>query len=76
MYIYAKAGERNEYLYGVNFTRIKYLWATACPAANTRVLKGLRKALSHNGLRNRAFQWHCNRFAKEPLSECEMGFFG
>lgn len=25
MYIYAKAGERNEYLYGVNFTRIKYL---------------------------------------------------
>lgn len=31
MYIYAKAGERNEYSYGVNFTRIKYLRATACP---------------------------------------------
>ena len=76
MYIYAKAGKRNEYLYGVNFTRIKYLRATTCPAANTRVLRGLRKALSYNGLRNKAFQRHCNRFAKEPLSECEMGFFG
>lgn len=76
MYIYAKAGERNEYLYGVNFTRIKYLWATACPAANTRVLRGLRKALSYNGLRNKAFQRHCYCVAKEPISECEMGFFG
>lgn len=32
MYIYAKAGRGNEYLYGVNFTRIKYLWATAVRA--------------------------------------------
>ena len=76
MYIYAKAGRGNEYLYGVNFTRIKYLRATACPAANTRVLRDLRKALSYNGLRNKAFQRHCNRFAKEPLLGCEMGFFG
>lgn len=76
MYIYAKAGEGNEYSYGVNFTRIKYLWATACPGANTRVLRGLRKALSYNGLRNKAFQRHCNRFAKEPLLGCEMAFIG
>ena len=75
MYIYAKLGGGNEYLYSVNFTRIEYLRATARPAANSRVLRELRNTLCYSSLLNTTIRQAFHHAAKEPFSGCEMYFF-
>ena len=55
--------------------RIVYLRANASSAANTRVLRGLRKCLSVSGLHFPAIRSASHGVAKWPISQSDMGHF-
>ena len=61
----------NEYLYIDIFTRIEYLRANVRPVANSRVLRGLRNALSHNRLDKTTKQQGPEYNAKEAIPACK-----
>ena len=61
--------------FSLNFTRVPLFSGKNIPAANTRVLKGLRKWLSVSGLHFSAVSRTSFRVAKEPLSGSDIAFF-
>lgn len=61
--------------FSLNFTRVPLFSGKNIPAANTRVLRGLRKWLSVSDLHFSAVSRTSFRVAKEPLSGSDIAFF-
>lgn len=61
--------------FSLNFTRVPLFSGKNIPAANTRVLRGLRKCLSVSGLHFPTIRSASHGIAKWPISQSDMGHF-